>query len=137
MRKHQNLQLSWIQKSYWQCFLTELQYSRSFCSHLSHCCQRFQSHRFLHCKLCISCVYSSEAQWVWRSSTFLCFVLSLSLRFFTSFWAADKWEQLTKWCSSSQRKHFRNYCDWRWCDWLLSKSERLLRWWLILRLFCL
>ncbi len=63
MRKHQNLQLSWIQKSYWQCSLTELQYSRSSHSHLSHCYQRFQSHRFLHCKLCVSCAYSSEAQW--------------------------------------------------------------------------
>jgi len=86
--------------------------------------------------LCFLCLLFRSSVRIWRSSMFLCFVLSLSLHFFTSFWAADRWEQSTKWCSSSQRKHFKNLCNWRWCNWSLSKSERLLWRWLILRLFC-
>ncbi len=69
---------------------------------------------------------------VWKSSMLLCLVLSLSLCFFTSSWAADRWEQSTKWCLSSQRKHLRN----QWCNWSLLKSEKHLQQWLILRLFC-
>ncbi len=69
---------------------------------------------------------------VWKSSTLLCLVLSLSLYFFTSSWAANRWKQLTRWCLSSQRKHFRNQQR----DWLLLKSEKCLQQWLILRLFC-
>ncbi len=83
------------------------------------------------------CLLFRSSMKVWKSSTFLCFNLSLSLHFFTSFWAANRWEQSTKWCSSSQRKHFKNHCNWWWCNWSLSKLERLLWWWLILHLFCL
>ncbi len=83
------------------------------------------------------CLLFRSSVRIWKSSMLLCFVLSLSLHFFTSFWAADRWEQLTRWCSSLQRKHFKDCCDWWWCNWSLSKFERLLQWWLILRLFCL
>jgi len=79
VRKHQNLQLSWIQKSYWQCSLTKLQYSHSFHSHLSHCYQRFQSHRFSRCKLCVSCAYSSETQWKFENHQHSCALFCLYL----------------------------------------------------------
>ncbi len=79
MKRHQNLQLSWIQKSYWQCSLTELQYSRSSHSHLSHCYQRFQSHRFLRCRLCVSCACSSEAQWEFKNHQRFCALFCLCL----------------------------------------------------------
>ncbi len=76
------MQFSWIQRFYWQCFLTEQQYSRSSHSHFSHCHQRFQNHRFSCCKLCVSCVYSSEAQWEFKNHQHfyalfcLCFCIS-------------------------------------------------------------
>ncbi len=79
MRRHQNLQLSWIQKFYLQCSLTELQYSRSFHSHLSHCHQRFQSCRFSYCKLCVSCACSSEAQWEFEDHQCSCALFCLCL----------------------------------------------------------
>ncbi len=79
MRRHQNLQLSWIQRSYWQCSLTELQYSRSSHSHLSHCYQRFQSHHFSRCKLCVSCACSSEAQWEFENYQRFCALFCLYL----------------------------------------------------------
>ncbi len=79
MRKHQNLQLSWIQKSYWQCSLTKLQYSHFSHSHLSHCCQKFQSHHFSRCKLCVFCVYFSEAQWKFENHQHSCALFCLYL----------------------------------------------------------
>ncbi len=86
MRKHQNLQFSWIQKSYWQCSLTKLQYSRSSCSYLSHYYQRFQNYRFLHYKLCVSCACSSEVQWKFEnhqhSYALFCLYLCISSQAF-------------------------------------------------------
>jgi len=79
VRKHQNLQLSWIQRFYWQCSLTKLQYSRSSHSHLSHCCQKFQSRRFSHCRLCVSCACSSEAQWKFENHQRFCALFCLYL----------------------------------------------------------
>ncbi len=79
MKRYQNLQLSWIQRSYWQCFLTELQYSRSSYFHLSHCHQRFQNHCFSCCKLYVSCACSSEAQWKFENHQHFCALFCLYL----------------------------------------------------------
>jgi len=65
--------------------LTELQYSRSLCSHCSHHCQRFQS-RFSRCRLCASCICSSEAQQEFedhqRSCVLFCLYLCISSQAF-------------------------------------------------------
>ena len=64
-------------------------------------------------------------------STFMpCFVFVFA--FLHKLLSCRQIEQLTRWCLSSQRKHFRNW----WCNWSLLKSEKCLWWWLILRLFC-
>jgi len=78
VRKHQSLQFSWIQKSYWQCSLTELQYSHSLHSHHSHHCQKFQSH-FSRYRLCASCICSSEAQREFEDHQHSCVLFYLCL----------------------------------------------------------